>query len=196
MGVTQGYVEARLKSPRGVGFWPAFWLLPANCDPNSGYTTLGWPECGEIDIYEGRGGNEGRAGQTVHYGMTEANSHWSASGGASNISPDTAADYHTYGVGWKGSGISGELKFYFDGNVTATVDFPRPQWNDDAEKTQRINQTFFNDIPWIILINLAVSGNYVGGAVPSDSVFTSSDWESRSLMVDWVRVYERVNENE
>ena len=46
-----GKFEARIKIPYGQGMWPAFWILGDNV------TTVGWPECGEIDIME----NIGRA---------------------------------------------------------------------------------------------------------------------------------------
>src|SRR5678815_1955174 len=45
----RGRFEARIKLPRGQGMWPAFWLLGANA------ATVGWPDCGEIDIMESRG---------------------------------------------------------------------------------------------------------------------------------------------
>ena len=52
VGVPTGYVEARIKAPRGKGFWPAFWLLGADFNGYSNYApVLGWPACGEIDIF-------------------------------------------------------------------------------------------------------------------------------------------------
>jgi len=44
--VQYGRVEARIKLPAGQGLWPAFWMLGSNID------TVGWPQCGEIDIME------------------------------------------------------------------------------------------------------------------------------------------------
>jgi len=46
---TYGRVEARIKIPYGQGLWPAFWLLGENV------STVGWPDCGEIDIMENIG---------------------------------------------------------------------------------------------------------------------------------------------
>mgnify|MGYP002354108787 FL=1 len=48
---TQAYgrFEANIKTPWGPGIWPAFWLVGSDVD------TVGWPQCGEIDIMELRG---------------------------------------------------------------------------------------------------------------------------------------------
>ena len=48
---TQAYgrFEANIKTPWGPGIWPAFWLIGSDVD------TVGWPQCGEIDIMELRG---------------------------------------------------------------------------------------------------------------------------------------------
>ena len=48
-----GRIEARIKLPYGQGMWAAFWMLGAN------FSTVGWPECGEIDIMEMVGGTNG-----------------------------------------------------------------------------------------------------------------------------------------
>jgi beta-glucanase (GH16 family) len=41
-----GRVAARIKLPAGFAIWPAFWLLGSN------HPTVGWPQCGELDIAE------------------------------------------------------------------------------------------------------------------------------------------------
>ena len=46
---TYGKVSARLKIPKGQGIWPAFWML------GSDFGSVGWPNCGEIDILENIG---------------------------------------------------------------------------------------------------------------------------------------------
>ncbi len=48
-----GRFEARIKIPRGQGMWSAFWLLGNNID------TVGWSQCGEIDIMENIGREPG-----------------------------------------------------------------------------------------------------------------------------------------
>ena len=55
-----GRFEARIKTPWGPGVWPAFWLLAS--DVNS----VGWPQCGEIDIMELRGQKPNIISGTVH----------------------------------------------------------------------------------------------------------------------------------
>ncbi len=42
-------VKSLCFQPGGDGFWPAFWMLGTNYDPNAR-----WPHCGEIDIPETR----------------------------------------------------------------------------------------------------------------------------------------------
>ncbi|MCM3871658.1 MAG: glycoside hydrolase family 16 protein, partial [Pyrinomonadaceae bacterium] len=51
-----GRVEARIKVPYGQGIWPAFWMLGNDID------SVGWPQCGEIDIME----NIGREPSIIH----------------------------------------------------------------------------------------------------------------------------------
>ena len=44
-----GRFELRASLPSGLGFWPALWMLGANI------TSVGWPDCGEIDVMENKG---------------------------------------------------------------------------------------------------------------------------------------------
>jgi beta-glucanase (GH16 family) len=46
LAMTYGTMSASIKLPAGQGIWPAFWMLGTNID------TVGWPECGEIDLIE------------------------------------------------------------------------------------------------------------------------------------------------
>ena len=55
-----GKIEVRAKLPKGGGTWPAIWMLGDNFDQ------VDWPQCGEIDIMEHDGFNEGRIHTTVH----------------------------------------------------------------------------------------------------------------------------------
>lgn len=44
------YVEMRVRLPKGVGVWPAFWLNPGIQDSATSFSALPWPP--EIDIFE------------------------------------------------------------------------------------------------------------------------------------------------
>ena len=180
LGVKTGYVEARLKTPRGTGFWPAFWMLGADTNQYSGYPSHGWPNCGEIDIMEMQGGKETLLFQTIHYGVSPYNPSQKWQKGTTYTVSNMADDYHVYAVGWNSSGV----KFYFDGVLKNTINFPLPEgdyakifYGDDDD-----------DAPWVIMFNLAVGGQFIGYVTPPSSAFTGPV-EDRCLMVDWVRVY-------
>ena len=57
---TYGRVEVRAKVPEGVGTWPAAWMLGNNI------STVGWPNCGEIDILEHKGSELNKIYGTLH----------------------------------------------------------------------------------------------------------------------------------
>jgi hypothetical protein len=95
-----GYWEARMKLPKGMGLWPAFW----------GYNTSGQ----EIDALEAcsgpvgsRGGNDATM---AHQGIHRVN-------GDARIARDTdmgvdlSTGFHVYAVDWS----SGSIQFYIDG---------------------------------------------------------------------------------
>ena len=46
LAMTYGTASASIKLPAGQGIHPAFWMLGTNID------SVGWPECGEIDVAE------------------------------------------------------------------------------------------------------------------------------------------------
>lgn len=83
-----GYFEARLKVPKGQGYWPAFWLLGAN----------GTAGVNEIDIHEILGNDPTTAYMTVHWGQSYTTGH--QSDGSQFTGPDFSADFHTFGLEW------------------------------------------------------------------------------------------------
>ena len=177
-----GYVEGRVKSPRGAGFWPNFYLLGANNMEYSGFRSVSWPRCGEVCIFEAKGHELDRVWQTIHYGTSYPARYWYKS----NVTTveNIGDNYHIYGVGWDKS----ELRFYINGELTATINFPLPEEWEGANSA-----TFYNGPGFAIQINLALGGYFLSpdaNMVPDDSVLTSNDWEARSLMIDWIRVYQ------
>src|SRR5437899_11196665 len=89
-----GRFEARIKIPRGIGMWPAFWMLGNDIDK------MHWPQCGEIDIME----NIGREPSTVH-GTIHGPGYSGAGGiGAGYTLPNGqqfADGFHTFTVDWE-----------------------------------------------------------------------------------------------
>ena len=179
--VQKGRVEARIKSTKGEGLWPAFWLLGANSNKYSGYKPVGWPACGEIDILEIKGGAEDRLISTVHYGKN-SNNHRSR-GDFIDLKVNMADDWHIYGVAWD------EYFFYFllDGEIWYYIEMA---YLDEGPVSNL--SAFTDETGFIININLAVGGNFINGKTPPNSIFEFGyPIENRYFQVDWVRVYTR-----
>lgn len=158
---TYGRFEARIKIPRGQGIWPAFWMLGTNID------SVGWPDCGEIDIMENIGKEPGTVHGTVHGpGYSGAN----AIGGPVSL-PGGAAfadDFHIYAVECEPD------------HITWLVD-GKPYFNVTPASLPKNAHWVFNE-PKFVLLNLAVGGNWPG--YPDDTTHFP-----QRMMVDYVRVY-------
>ncbi|MGZ6545788.1 MAG: glycoside hydrolase family 16 protein [Actinomycetota bacterium] len=91
-----GYLQATMRVPAGQGFWPAFWLLPADGS---------WPP--EVDIMEVLGNRPTKAYFTTHGGTPQ---QVVSAGGAFN-GADLSVGWHTYGLRW----TAHALTWYLDG---------------------------------------------------------------------------------
>jgi beta-glucanase (GH16 family) len=154
-----GKIEARIKLPYGQGIWPAFWMLGRN------FSSVGWPECGEIDIMEMIGG-EGRE-NTVH-----GTAHWDNNGSHASygnsvtLSSGTFADdFHLFSIEWNAEKILWKM----DGEQFHVIDITPAGLSE-------FQGEFF------IILNLAVGGNWPGSP-DATTVFP------QELQVDYVRVY-------
>ncbi len=157
-----GRVEARVKVPKGNGFWPAFWMMGADF-----LTGRPWPYNGEIDIMEILGRDTTRSYTTLHapaynggggYGFEKV---WGI---------DLSADYHVYAAQWDSNGI----RFFVDSTEVfyaskATVEATRGPW--------------VYDHPHYMILNLAVGGDWPG------SPDASTPFPAQ-VLVDYVRVYQ------
>lgn len=155
-----GKIEARIKMPYGQGMWAAFWMLGAN---NS---TVGWPECGEIDIVEMVGGSGGD--NTCHSTLHWDNAGENAAYGQSFTLPSgiLADDFHIYSVEWNNQ----KIKAYIDDIQYFEIDIT------PAELSEFQNNFF-------IILNLAVGGSWPGNPDAS-TIFP------QTMQVDYVRVYQ------
>lgn len=155
---TYGRFEARMKLPYGPGIWPAFWLLGSDIE------TVGWPNCGEIDIMELRGQQPNLIAGTVHGPGYSGGNSISKSFGFEQKRFDT--DFHLFAVEW---GVN-YLRFYVDDILYQEI------------KPKNLSGRWVFDKPFFIILNVAVGGNYVGFP-------TSQTPFPQKMIIDYVRVY-------
>lgn len=162
---TFGRIEAKMSLPAVTGMWPAFWMLPQN----SPYG--GWAKSGEIDIMEVKGRLPDRWAGTIHYGGNWPNNVYSSIGDKIFPNGKTVADYHVYAIEWTADKIA-----WFCDNIKVGE---KTQWY--ADNTHPKPAPF--DVPFYVLLNLAVGGNFDGNRMPP------ADFVSGDMKVDYVRSY-------
>ncbi len=158
---TRGRFEARILLPVGQGIWPAFWLLGAN------FASVGWPECGEIDIMEYRGQEPTVLHGSLHgpgySGGSALTTRYNLPGGLGFND-----EFHVFAVEWDEAGI----RWYMDDIRFLSI----------APGDLPANGRWVFNHPFFIILNVAVGGNFVG---PPDASTTFP----QTMLVDWVRVY-------
>ncbi len=115
-----GYFEMRAKTPKGNGFWPAFWLLP-----ESGV----WQS--EIDISEFIGNEPDTVHYAYHYGGRLRNENT----GQAHTGIDLSTAFNTFAVDWSPE----RIHYLFNGVVMHTVDDPAVIANADSAMFMILN---------------------------------------------------------
>jgi beta-glucanase (GH16 family) len=160
---TYGRFEARVQLPYGQGMWPAFWMLGADI------TSVSWPACGEVDIFE----NLGREPAIVHGTMHGPGYSGGAGPTGSTTLPGGARladDFHVFAVEWEANVI----RWYLDDQLYSTkttADVPA-------------GSSWVFDKPFFVILNVAVGGGWPGNP---DATTTFP----QQMLVDHVRVYQR-----
>ncbi|MFL5620923.1 MAG: family 16 glycosylhydrolase [Gemmatimonadaceae bacterium] len=162
MTATPGRVEARLKLPAGQGLWPAFWML------GSGFPSVAWPACGELDIMENKGSAPSATSSAIHGPGYSGNTPFARvsqlPGGG------VTSDFHTYAVEWDAETV----QFSVDSVLHYTV--------SQTDLLQYGNPVLGNS--YFVILDLAVGGQFDGDP-RSDAIFPAT------MLVDWVRVYSK-----
>ncbi|SFE74968.1 S-layer homology domain-containing protein [Paenibacillus catalpae] len=165
-----GKFEAKLKLPKGQGFWPAFWMMPATSE----YGT--WASSGEIDIMEAVGRLPGEVSGTIHYGKAAPGNRYTGDKYTFPAGTDFSGE-HVYAVEWE----PGEIRWLVDGVVYQTQNNWN-SWGIDQPAKYAYPAPF--DKPFYMILNLAVGGNFDGGRMPTDD-------NARTMEVEYVRVYDK-----
>ena len=155
-----GRFEASIKLPLGKGVWPAFWLLGDDIG------SVGWPRCGEIDIFENIG-EPSTIYSTLH-GPGYSGAHGISAKFALPAGEAVNTGFHLYAVEW----APNDIKFFFDNKLISErtpADLPA-------------GTTWVYDRPFFIILNIAVGGNWPGNP---DETTTFP----QQMLVNYVRVY-------
>ncbi len=158
---TYGRMEIKAKLPKGIGIWPAIWMLPTD------WQYGGWPESGEIDIMEHVGYEPDSIYGTVHTG---AYNHTIGTQKGKNIyKNDVATSFHVYVLEW----TENDIRIFVDDDLY----FSYPN-----EKKTFMEWPF--DQRFHLLLNIAVGGNWGGQKGIDDAIFP------QKMEIDYVRVYQ------
>jgi beta-glucanase (GH16 family) len=161
-----GRVEVRAKLPSKPGTWPAIWTLGANINEvgnyfGDQYGSVGWPDCGEIDIMEQKGGDKSKTLGVLHWGDTNTGEYKTQLGEIN--STNASEEFHLYGLEWN----EATIKITVDDNVVINI-------SNTQDKP-------FDNLHYLIL-NLAMGGNLGGDVLP--------DFSNDIFEIDYVRIYQ------
>ncbi len=163
---TYGRVEVRAKLPASEGTWPAIWTLGANINETGNffgdqYGSVGWPNCGEIDILEQKGEDKNRTITHFHWGDKLTGEY--VNSGNTWALPDASTEFHVYSLEWS---VNSLKVFIDDTKIYELANTSNKPYNE----------------PHYLLLNLAMGGS-LGGTIPQN--FTEDTVE-----IDYVRIYQ------
>ncbi|MEL7311424.1 MAG: family 16 glycosylhydrolase [Pseudomonadota bacterium] len=178
-----GRFEVRAKLPRGQGTWPAIWMLPSDpykysttCEPGEDWqgseTCDAWPNSGEIDILEHVGYQMGHVHGTVHNRAYYWVNWEQRKGRILDDSVDT--EFHVYALEWS----EDRIDVFLDDTLYFSYMNEGTGW-----------KSWPYDHPFHLIINIAMGGVWGSSGGPTDDSVLP-----QKLLVDYVRVYERVSE--
>ncbi len=157
-----GRIEVSAKLPKGLGMWPAIWMLSEK------RKEIGWPESGEIDIMEHVGYDNDTIHGTIH---TKAYNHMIGTQKGKTIFIEKPNDtFHVFALEWTPE----KMDFILDGVVYNHI--------ENEHKTTAewpFDQNFY------LILNVAVGGMWGGKEGIDDSIFP------QQLLVDYVRVFQK-----
>lgn len=157
-----GKISVKARLPKGVGTWPAIWMLP---DENK---YGGWPGSGEIDIMEHVGFDAGVIHGTIH---TKSYNHKIGTHkGKQQQVADADRAFHIYSLNW----TPDKLEWFIDDKLYYSIE---RQEKDTADEWPF-------DHPYHLILNLAVGGDW-GGSKGIDVNAFPTQFE-----IDWVKVWQ------
>lgn len=163
-----GRFEIRARLPRGLGNWPAIWMLPTDWEYGE------WPDSGEIDIMEHVGYDPNTVHASIH---TKSYNHCeNTQKTASRYVEGVCEDFHVYTLEW----LPDQIRIFVDDELYFTFD-----------PAQYAEQTTYREWPFDrrmhLILNLALGGFWGAEKGFDENVFP------QQMLVDYVRVYQRTD---
>lgn len=160
-GFKYGYIEARIKLPKGKGSWPAWWLFPVD--------SSNWPACGEIDIMEEVGVDPNLVSSSIHCIAYNHTDHTQKTHEMYCVGAEEG--FHIYAIEW----TEDHIRTYVDGTEQLYFE------NDH----QGNNDTWPFNKPFFLILNVAWGGDWGGYAGVDESALPLT------MEVDYVRVWQK-----
>ncbi|AEE54346.1 Licheninase [Haliscomenobacter hydrossis DSM 1100] len=158
-----GRFDVRAKLPRGIGTWPAIWLLFSDTP----YGNRGWPENGEIDIMEHVGFDPDHVHGTIH--CAAFNHVQGTQKGTKKSVKGLEEEFHTFRCDWTPNNI----KIFVDDQEYFSFDKPaNATWKE-----------WPFDHPHHLILNIAVGGGWGGQKGIDPKAFPAK------MEIDYVRYY-------
>lgn len=170
------YAEARIKLPTGRSSWSSFWMTG---------TKGGWPNNGEIDVFESKGWDPSYLQANTHTPRGSDPSKSEQHQGRFKGVDSTQSEFHTYGVEKNGDSIT----FYLDGVRGHTVKY---------SELSGFNPFTEDGNGMILRLNQMVGGTFLASDDGKNTEYVDatkyvSDYEGAGseMLVDYVRVWEK-----
>jgi beta-glucanase (GH16 family) len=157
-----GKLEVRAKLGKGQGSWPAIWMMPESSEYG------GWPKSGEIDVME-QLNSDTVFYQTMHSYFIDVLKHKNEPK-YFTTSRFKVNEFNVFGMEWYPDRI--------DLLINGVKTFSYPKLKSDSTGTQ-----WPFDHPFYIIMDQALGGSWPGPVKSGDLPV--------SMMVDWVRVYQK-----
>lgn len=158
---TYGRIIISAKLPKGLGAWPAIWMLPTD------WAYGEWPASGEIDIMENVGYMPDSLFGTIHTKKFNGSMGTQVSKGT--FSNTLSSAFHEFSIEWDEQ----KIDFLFEGKVYQTF-----KNNHEGFEAWPFDKAFH------MMMNLTVGGNWGGKHGVDVSIWP------QQLLVDYVRVYQ------
>ena len=161
VGFKYGYIEARIKLPKGKGTWPAWWMFPVD--------SSNWPACGEIDIMEEVGVDPNIVSSSIHCLAYNHPNHTQKTHEMYCVGAEDG--FHIYAIEW----TEDYIRTYVDGTEQLYFE------NDHQDN----NDTWPFNKPFFLILNVAWGGDWGGYAGIDESALPLT------MEIDYVRVWQK-----